>query len=97
MSSNQCQYEVGLAINCLANIATHDLARDCLADLVQLMAHGLPYVSFTRSCVNTTFVVFRIVLLTRKTQNFSNIYAISTFNGCCHPSVYDFLMINADV
>lgn len=38
------QYEIGLAINCLANIATADLARDCIADLVNLMGHSRPYV-----------------------------------------------------
>lgn len=37
-------YEVGMAINCLANIATKELARDCLADVVTLMAHQRPYV-----------------------------------------------------
>ena len=36
---------IGLAINCLANITTHDLARDCLSDLVNLMtSHKSPYV-----------------------------------------------------
>jgi len=38
------QYEIGLAINCLANIATADLARDCIGDLVNLMSHSRPYV-----------------------------------------------------
>ena len=38
------QYEVGLAINCLANIATTDLARDCIGDLVSLMNHQRPYI-----------------------------------------------------
>jgi AP-3 complex subunit delta-1 len=41
-SSNQ--YEIGLAINCLANIATKDLARDCMTDLLELMNHTRPYV-----------------------------------------------------
>jgi AP-3 complex subunit delta-1 len=38
------QYEIGLAINCLANIATKELARDCLNDLVILINHSKPYV-----------------------------------------------------
>jgi AP-3 complex subunit delta-1 len=38
------QYEIGLAINCLANIATSDLARDCLGDMVALMSHSNPYI-----------------------------------------------------
>lgn len=38
------QYEIGLAINCLANIATKDLARDCISDLVSLMNHSKPYI-----------------------------------------------------
>ena len=38
------QYEIGLAINCLANSATADLARDCISDLVNLMSHSRPYV-----------------------------------------------------
>lgn len=43
-SSNISQYEVGLAINCLANIATKELARDCISDLVTLMNHQRPYI-----------------------------------------------------
>ena len=43
-SMNSNQYEIGLAINCLANIATKDLARDCISDLVSLMNHTRPYV-----------------------------------------------------
>ena len=42
--SSQNQYEIGLAINCLANISTHDLARDCISDLVLLLTHSRPYV-----------------------------------------------------
>jgi AP-3 complex subunit delta-1 len=38
------QYEVGLAINCLANIVTRDLARDLIGDVVSLIAHSKPYV-----------------------------------------------------
>ena len=38
------EYEVGLAINCLANIATEDLARDLLGDIVSLMNSAKPYV-----------------------------------------------------
>ena len=35
---------MGLAINCLANIATKDLARDCISDLVLLMNHTHSYI-----------------------------------------------------
>lgn len=38
------QYEMGLALNSLANIATKDLARDCISDLVLLMNHQKPYI-----------------------------------------------------
>ena len=41
---NTNQYDIGLAINCLANIATKDLARDCMGDLVNLMNHTKPYI-----------------------------------------------------
>eukprot|EP01041_Mallomonas_annulata_P012752 gene12752-26858_t len=37
-------YETGLAINSIANIVTHDLARDCMGDMVNLMNHAKPYV-----------------------------------------------------
>lgn len=43
-SSTNNQYEMSMAINCLANIATPDLARDCISDLVILMNHSRPYV-----------------------------------------------------
>jgi len=42
-ASNPTQYEVGIAINSLANIATRDLARDCISDMVLLMNHNRPY------------------------------------------------------
>jgi AP-3 complex subunit delta len=41
---NQSQYEIGSAVNCLANIATKELARDCISDLVTLMNHTKPYI-----------------------------------------------------
>jgi AP-3 complex subunit delta len=41
---NSGQYEIGLAINSLANIATKDLARDCISDVVNLMNHNKPYI-----------------------------------------------------
>lgn len=41
---NSTQYEMGLALNSLANIATKDLARDCISDLVLLMNHQKPYI-----------------------------------------------------
>lgn len=43
-NSSSSQYEVGLAVNCLANIATKELARDCISDLVLLMNHSRPYI-----------------------------------------------------
>ena len=36
-------HEVGMAINSLANIATVDVARDCMSDLVNLMNHPSTY------------------------------------------------------
>jgi AP-3 complex subunit delta-1 len=36
-------YEAGLAINCLSNIVTIDLARDLLADVTNLTVHPQPY------------------------------------------------------
>jgi Adaptin N terminal region len=38
------QYDIGLAINCLANIATPDLSRDLLSDVGTLLTHQRPYV-----------------------------------------------------
>ena len=43
-SATNNQYEIGMAVNCLANIATKDLARDCISDLVLLMNHSRAYV-----------------------------------------------------
>lgn len=42
--SSASQYEIGMAINSLANIVTTDLARDCISDLVTLMSNSKPYV-----------------------------------------------------
>ena len=50
------QYEVGLAINCLANIVTKDLARDLLQDSVLLMSHSKPYVR--KKAVSAMFKLF---------------------------------------
>eukprot|EP00957_Ditylum_brightwellii_P014365 1081163-Ditylum_brightwellii.AAC.1 len=36
-------YEAGLAINCLSNIVTEDLARELLPDLTNLTSHPQPY------------------------------------------------------
>ena len=44
MSSTRSYYEIGLAINCLANIANKDLARDCMSDVVNLLSHSRPYI-----------------------------------------------------
>lgn len=37
-------YCIGLALNCLGNIATRDLSRDCISDVLQLMGHAQPYI-----------------------------------------------------
>eukprot|EP00629_Pelagomonadales_sp_RCC1024_P017098 CAMPEP_0119271636 /NCGR_PEP_ID=MMETSP1329-20130426/8147_1 /TAXON_ID=114041 /ORGANISM="Genus nov. species nov., Strain RCC1024" /LENGTH=615 /DNA_ID=CAMNT_0007271687 /DNA_START=221 /DNA_END=2065 /DNA_ORIENTATION=- len=50
------QYEVGLAVNCLANIVTKDLARDLLQDSVLLMSHSKPYVR--KKAVSAMFKLF---------------------------------------
>mmetsp|Transcript_26522 Transcript_26522/g.39397 ORF Transcript_26522/g.39397 Transcript_26522/m.39397 type:complete len:1304 (-) Transcript_26522:111-4022(-) len=42
--SSRSHYEIGLAINCLSNIANKDLARDCMSDVVALMSHSRPYI-----------------------------------------------------
>jgi AP-3 complex subunit delta len=36
-------YDAGLAINCVSNIVTEDLARDLLSDLTSLTSHPQPY------------------------------------------------------
>jgi len=41
-SSNE--YEISLAINCLANIATKDLAQYCISDILILMCHNSSYI-----------------------------------------------------
>ena len=38
------QYEIGLAINCLANVVTKDLARDLLEDVTKMLTSSRPYV-----------------------------------------------------
>lgn len=43
-SAISSQYDIGLAINCLANIATKDLSCDCISDMVNLMAHSKSYI-----------------------------------------------------
>ncbi|CAE7615056.1 AP3D1, partial [Symbiodinium microadriaticum] len=42
--SSRNHYEIGLAMNCLANIANKDLARDCMSDVVSLLDHSRPYI-----------------------------------------------------
>ncbi|RYG62256.1 hypothetical protein EON64_18065, partial [archaeon] len=39
-SLSNSPYETALAVSCLANIATRELARDCLSDVVGLFGHG---------------------------------------------------------
>jgi len=41
---SQDQYDVGLAVNCAANIVTRELGRDLLTDVTALMSHTKPYV-----------------------------------------------------
>jgi AP-3 complex subunit delta-1 len=36
-------YEAGLAVNCISNIITEDLARDLLPELTNLTSHPNPY------------------------------------------------------
>merc|ERR1712196_732471 len=58
------QYEVGLAVNCLANIVTRDLGRDLLQDCTLLMAHSKPYVrKKATSAMFKLFVRYPLVLL----------------------------------
>lgn len=38
------QYEAGIALNCLANMCTVDLARDLAADVVAILNTSRPYV-----------------------------------------------------
>lgn len=53
-----CPYETGLAINCLANIVTLDLARDLLGDIVHLMSNdSRPYVR-----KKATLVLYKLYL-----------------------------------
>jgi vesicle coat complex subunit len=40
---NQDVYNAGLAINCLSNIVTEELARDLLPELTNLLSHPQPY------------------------------------------------------
>lgn len=42
--SSSSQYEVGLALYCIASIATPDMAQDVVADVVNLLTHPLSYV-----------------------------------------------------
>eukprot|EP01082_Thalassiosira_pseudonana_P015115 g13563.t1 g13563 contig82:15103-18358(+) len=42
--SGENMYHAGLAINCLSNIATEDLGRELLPDLLHLLNHPSPYV-----------------------------------------------------
>eukprot|EP00562_Extubocellulus_spinifer_P009433 CAMPEP_0178510342 /NCGR_PEP_ID=MMETSP0696-20121128/21779_1 /TAXON_ID=265572 /ORGANISM="Extubocellulus spinifer, Strain CCMP396" /LENGTH=986 /DNA_ID=CAMNT_0020140045 /DNA_START=34 /DNA_END=2994 /DNA_ORIENTATION=- len=37
-------YDAGLAVNCLSNIVTQDLARELLPDLTNLLSHPQPYI-----------------------------------------------------
>jgi AP-3 complex subunit delta-1 len=41
--STNTQYEVGLALNSLSNIVTHELGRDCLSDIIGLINNSIPY------------------------------------------------------
>jgi len=44
IASTSNQYEISIAINCLANIATKDLAQYCISDILALMNHTSSYV-----------------------------------------------------
>lgn len=54
-SSNE--YEIGLALNCMSNITTMDLARDLLGDIVNLMSSEKPYVR-----KKATLVLYKLFL-----------------------------------
>ena len=43
-SALEAKYNIGVAINCLANIVSKDLAVDCLSDVVSLMSSPDPYI-----------------------------------------------------
>jgi len=42
--NGETMYHAGLAINCLSNIATEDLGRELLPDLLHLLKHPSPYI-----------------------------------------------------
>lgn len=44
VTNMQGVYEAGLAINCISNIVTEDLARDLLSEVTQLTRHSQPYI-----------------------------------------------------
>jgi len=44
VGSGENVYHAGLAVNCLSNIATEDLGRELLPDLLHLLKHPSPYV-----------------------------------------------------
>ena len=50
-------FEIGLAINCLANIATEDLARDLLSDVVMMLTSSRPYIR-----KKATLVLYKLYL-----------------------------------
>ena len=52
-------YEAGLAINCVSNIVTDDLARDLLPELTALLHHQQPYIrKKTLLCLYKTFLKY---------------------------------------
>lgn len=52
-------YEAGLAINCVSNIVTDDLARDLLPELTALLNHQQPYLrKKTLLCLYKTFLKY---------------------------------------
>jgi hypothetical protein len=55
--SARSQYEIGLAINCLSNIATEDLSRDLLGDVVTMLTSSRPYIR-----KKATLLLFKLYL-----------------------------------
>lgn len=52
-------YEAGLAINCISNIVTEDLARDLLPELTSLLNHQQPYIrKKALLCLYKTFLKY---------------------------------------
>ena len=63
-------YDAGLAVNCLSNIVTEDLARELLPDLTNLLSHPQPYIR--KKAVLCMFKLFAEVPARTEADVFSN-------------------------